>query len=567
MADRRLIGPVPPTTSARMSSSGRRRRALPADLLRDASRRLGIMSLVACGLWTLGSVLGHLAVRSMSHGDPQWRRLGGPDAIAALSVLVSLLLFSYTRKDDRDPESILNLGLAYMVFTAFALGLTFHWAPMPVNQSISPAISWIGAVVLMFAAIVPSTPIKTMLAGVVAVSMNPIAMWIARARGIWNFESPTDAVLMHYPDYLLLGVAVVISHVVTGLGQQVAKAREMGSYQLGELLGHGGMGEVYHATHRMLARPAAIKLIRPEVFGGSDPAAAQLAVTRFRREAETAATLRSPHTVELYDFGVTDDQTLYFVMELLEGLNLESLVRRHGPLPAGRVVHILRQVCASLEEAHARGLVHRDIKPANIHVGRVGLIYDFVKVLDFGLVKPISDSTLEHSLATQAGLVLGTPGYMAPEIALSARVDGRADLYSLGCVAYYLLAGRQVFEGDTVMQVFAQHLQADPMPPSQRGPSTVPPDLEQLVLSCLAKKPEDRPQSAAELDRRLAVVDVEPWTDVHAQQWWATTKASSADLDANVETHIGGHASAESATRLAVDLREASGAPERSDQR
>jgi hypothetical protein len=565
MADRHLIGPVPATTPSK--TSGTRRRALPADLLRDASRRLGIMSLVACGLWTLGSVLGHVAERSMSHGDPQWRWLGGPDAIAALSVLVSLLLFFYTRRGDRDPRSILNLGLAYMVFTACALGLTFHWAPMAVNRSISPAISWIGTVVLMFAAIVPSTPTKTLLAGVVAVSMNPIAMWIARARGIWNFESPTDALLMHYPDYLLLGVAVVISHVVTGLGQQVAKAREMGSYRLGRLLGRGGMGEVYYATHRMLARPAAIKLIRPEVIGGSDPAAAQLAVTRFRREAETAANLRSPHTVELYDFGVTDDQTLYFVMELLEGLNLESLVRRHGPLPAGRVVHILRQVCASLEEAHVRGLVHRDIKPANIHVGRVGLVYDFVKVLDFGLVKPITDGTLEHSLATQGGLVIGTPGYMAPEIALSASVDGRADLYSLGCVAYYLLTGRQVFEGDTVMQVFAQHLQTAPTPPSQRGPSTVPPDLEQLVLSCLAKKPEDRPQSAAELDRRLAVIDVEPWTDVHAQRWWAAREASAADLDGHIETHLGAHASGDSATRLAVDVREAFSAPERSDQR
>jgi serine/threonine protein kinase len=563
MADRPLIGPVPPTTPAKTASSGGRRRALPADLLRDASRRLGIMSLVGGGLWTLGLALGHLAVRSMSHGDPQWRRLGGPDAIAALSLLASLLLFSYTRKGDRDPRSILNLGLAYMVFTAFALGLTFHWAPMPANQSISPEISWIGAVVLMFAAIVPSTPTKTLLAGVVAVSMNPIAMWIARARGIWHFESPTDALLMHYPDYLLLGVAVVISHVVTGLGQQVAKAREMGSYQLGELLGRGGMGEVYYATHRMLARPAAIKLIRPEVIGGSDSAAAQLAVARFRREAEAAANLRSPHTVELYDFGVTDDQTLYFVMELLEGLNLESLVRRHGPLPAGRVVHILRQVCASLEEAHVRGLVHRDIKPANIHVGRVGLVYDFVKVLDFGLVKPISDGTLEYSLATQGGLVIGTPGYMAPEIALSAKVDGRADLYSLGCVAYYLLTGRQVFEGDTVMQVFAQHLQAAPTSPSQRGPCTVPPDLEQLVLSCLAKKPEDRPQSAAELDRQLAAADVEPWTDVHARQWWAATHALAGDLDGNVDTHLGRHASGESDTRLEVDLREASVAPDR----
>jgi eukaryotic-like serine/threonine-protein kinase len=556
MADRQLIGPVRLTTPAKAASSGGRRRALPADLLRDASRRLGILSLVASGLWTLGSALGHLAVRSMSHGDPQWRRLSGPDAIAALSVLASLLLFSYTRKGDRNPRSILNLGLAYMVFTAFALGLMFHWAPMPVNQSISPAISWIGTVVLMFAAIVPSTPTKTLLAGIVAVSMNPIAMWIARARGIWNFESPTDALLMHYPDYLLVGVAVVISHVVTGLGQQVVKAREMGSYELGELLGRGGMGEVYKATHRMLARPAAIKLIRSEVIGGSDPVAAQLAVTRFRREAEAAANLRSPHTVELYDFGVTDDETFYFVMELLDGLDLESLVRRHGPLPAGRVVHILRQVCASLEEAHVRGLVHRDIKPANIHLGQVGLVYDFVKVLDFGLVKTIADGTLDHSLVTQAGLVLGTPGYMAPEMALSGKVDGRADLYSLGCVAYYLLTGRQVFEGDTVMQVFAQHLQAAPTSPSQRGPSTVPLDLEQLVLSCLAKRPEERPQSAAELGRRLAAVDVEAWTEDQAQQWWAATPNVAGDLDGNIDRHLGGRASGESDTRLAANLRE-----------
>ena len=542
MADPQLIGPAPVTTPAKTLASGHRRRPLPADLLRGASRRLGIMALIGCALWTLATALGHLAARSMSHGDQQWLRLGVPDAIAVLSVIVSALLFSYTRREDRDPYNILNLGLAYMVFTAFSLGLTFHWVPMTLNNSIVPVISGIGAVVLMFAGIVPSTPMKTLVAGFVAVSMNPVGMWIARARGLWNFESASAPLLMHYPDYLLLGVAVVIAHVVTGLGQQVAKAREMGSYQLGELLGRGGMGEVYYATHRMLARPAAIKLIRPEVLGGNDPAAAQLAVTRFRREATTAASLRSPHTVELYDFGVTDDQTLYFVMELLEGLNLESMVRRHGALPAGRVVHIIRQVCASLEEAHVRGLVHRDIKPANIHVGRVGLVYDFVKVLDFGLVKPVTDRSVEQSLATERGLVVGTPGYMAPEIAMGTPVDGRSDLYSLGCVAYYLLTGRQVFEGGTMMQVFAKHLQDPPIPPSQRGEATVPKDLEQLVLACLAKTPEDRPQSAAELDRRLAGADVERWTEGDAQRWWTTTKWSSSDADGDTETRPGPHA-------------------------
>ena len=215
-----------------------------------------------------------------------------------------------------------------MIFTAVDLGFMFHWMPMPAEQLvIAPEISWIGAIVLMFAAIVPTTPAKSVIAGLIAVSMNPLSMLIARARGAWQFESATDVVLMHYPDYLLVGVAVVISRVVTSLGQQVAKAREMGSYELGELIGRGGMGEVYKATHRMLARPAAIKLIRPEMVAAGDPEGAQLAVLRFRREAEAAANLRSPHTVELYDFGETDDGTLYFVMELLDGLDLETLVR------------------------------------------------------------------------------------------------------------------------------------------------------------------------------------------------------------------------------------------------
>jgi serine/threonine-protein kinase len=240
--------------------------------------------------------------------------------------------------------------------------------------------------------------------------------------------------------------------------------------------------------------------------------------------------------VELYDFGVTGDGTLYIVMELLEGLSLESLVQRHGPLPAGRVVHILRQVCASLEEAHVRNLVHRDIKPANIHIGRMGLVDDFVKVLDFGLVKPLADGNFEQSLATQGGIIVGTPGYMAPEIALSNRVDGRADLYSVGCVAYYILTGRPVFEGDTMMQVFAQHLHAVPVPPSQAGPNPVPSRLERVVLACLEKRPEDRPLSAAALEQQLAVVDVEPWTEADARHWWTSTPGLSEDVDESAET-------------------------------
>ncbi|HEX6432860.1 MAG TPA: serine/threonine-protein kinase, partial [Gemmatimonadales bacterium] len=308
----------------------------------------------------------------------------------------------------------------------------------------------------------------------------------------------------------------------TRLGKQVARERELGSYRLGELLGRGGMGEVYRASHRMLARPAAIKLIHPEVLAARDRKSAGLAVARFRREAEAAAQLRSPHTVELYDFGETEDGTLYFVMELLEGMDLETLVRKEGPLPQQRVIHILRQVCESLEEAHVSSLVHRDIKPANIHVGRVGLQHDFVKVLDFGLVKSVLPTAGEDSMATAAGLTPGTPAYMSPELAMGEKCDGRADLYALGCVAYYLLTAQLVFDAASGFQMIAKHIQELPGPPSQRTELDVSPELDRVVLACLAKKPEDRPQSAAELDRMLAEIEIEPWSEEEATRWWRT---------------------------------------------
>ncbi len=525
MPDPHLIVPPPSTTPADLKVSRGHFRPLPADLLREASRRLGIMALVGAALWLVGTILGHIVDRAINPGDISWTTLTATDAIAAAGGALSLALFAYTRRTKREPAFVLDLGLVYLVLTALDIGLIFHWGIIPRGALIIPEISWIGAVVLMFAAIVPTAPAKMLLTGVIAVSMNPVAMLIARASGVWDFGHASNALLMHYPDYLLVGVAAVISHVVTRLGQQVAKAREMGSYQLGELLGRGGMGEVYKATHRMLARPAAIKLIRSETVGGGDREAAQTAIRRFRREAEVAANLRSPHTVELYDFGVTEDETLYFVMELLEGMDLESLVQLHGPVPASRAIHILGQVCESLEEAHVSGMVHRDIKPANIHVGRLGLQYDFVKVLDFGLVKSAS-STGGSSLGTEAGLTPGTPSYMAPEMALGEVVDGRADIYALGCVAYYLLTGQTVFEAEYGFQLIAKHLMDEPVPPSQRSDIFIPPELEQLVLACLAKKPQDRPDSAAELGRSLAAIDVEPWSQQQAMEWWKADRSA-----------------------------------------
>ena len=260
-----------------------------------------------------------------------------------------------------------------------------------------------------------------LVAGLLAASMDSIGMVIGGATGDYDYGPLHNAVLMHYPNFLMLGAAVMISHVVTRLGQQVSREREMGSYRLGELLGRGGMGEVYRATHRMLARPAAIKLIRPEVLAAGDGGLRRRSRPwRFRREAEAAARLRSPHTVELYDFGVTEEGTFYLVMELLEGMTSSCWCGEHGPLAAARVIHILRQVCESLEEAHRCGLVHRDIKPANIHLGRVGLEHDFVKVLDFGLVKSFTTGPARSRSTSAAGMTPGTPAYMAPEMANGA---------------------------------------------------------------------------------------------------------------------------------------------------
>ena len=482
------------------------------------------MSLIAAALWLLAPVLGHLARAGLS-GDPTAVRWGFPDTVAAGSMFASLAMYGFLRRGEHDPRRVMDLGLGYLVVMAFALGVVMHVGPLSLGDPVArqPVITWIGPVILMFAAIVPAPTWKLALAGFVAASMDPIGMMVAQLAGHYDYGPWQNTLLMHFPNYLLLGVAVVINRVVTRLGLQVARERELGSYRLGELLGRGGMGEVYLATHRMLARPAAIKLIRPEALG-TDQETAELAARRFRREAEAAASLRSPHTVELYDFGVTEDQTLYFVMELLEGLDLETLVARHGPQPASRTIHLLVQVCESLAEAHAAGLVHRDIKPANIHVGRVGLRYDFVKVLDFGLVKSVTGVS-EDSLATQAGLTPGTPAYMAPEATRGDPVSGRADIYAVGCVAYYLLTGQLVFAADNAYQMIARHLSAEPVAPSVRGNVALPPGLDRLVLSCLAKDPAARPD-AAQLGRALAAIPIEPWTDDDAARWWGEATAA-----------------------------------------
>jgi serine/threonine-protein kinase len=324
------------------------------------------------------------------------------------------------------------------------------------------------------------------------------------------------------PHLLAAGLAYLSARAIYRLGQDVKRAQEMGSYRLVDRLGSGGMGEVWSARHRMLARPAAVKLIHPDSLG-VDANEASVLISRFEREAQVTASLQSPHTVELYDFGTTEDGTFYYVMELLEGIDLEQLVTQFGPQPPERTVHLLRQACASLGEAHRRGLVHRDVKPANVYLCQRAFQHDFVKVLDFGLVKWHAAVTADADLhLSRAGTILGTPSYMAPEIARGEdAIDGRADLYAVGCLAYWLLTGRLVFEASNFAAMLVAHANEQPSPPSTHTRQPVPASLDAAVLACLEKNPNERVQTAEELVALLDQVQLaDEWTQERAAQWW-----------------------------------------------
>jgi serine/threonine-protein kinase len=313
------------------------------------------------------------------------------------------------------------------------------------------------------------------------------------------------------PSYAAAIIAVLVAR---SLAQAESRAATLGSYRLVDRIGGGGMGEVWRVEHLLLAQPAAAKIIRPDMVDGSDR---DVLIKRFEREAHITARLTSPHTVRLYDFGVTAAGSLYYVMELLDGMDLQAMVQRFGPLEPERAVDFLAQACHALAEAHAEGLIHRDIKPSNLVACKAGLDRDFLKVLDFGLVKPREAVGVN---LTQSGMLMGSPGYVAPEMALGRTSDGRADLYSLGCVGYFLVAGREVFDIDSPMAALRDHAYKPPPPPSERGGRAVPAPLEEIILACLAKDPGARPDGADALARALRGCLPEQWTQARARRWW-----------------------------------------------
>jgi serine/threonine-protein kinase len=500
----------PPGTRPQTTSFG-----LPDDLATEHVQRLSVFAAVGAGLWSYGLVMDTI-VNPLTSLAPT-TTMGTAIELAAIAASVAMFLYVRLAKCPLEVKN--NAGLVFMVLNAMAVALLNSWARPPMIDRIGQ-VSWNAVVVLVSSMILSTTPRKMLIASLVAASTDPLGIWIAHLRGI-AVPSAFDTFAYFAPNYACAVVATLPSHILQRLSRRLRHAREMGSYQLEQLLGRGGMGEVWRARHRLLARSAAIKLMRPELLGASTEDQARMMVRRFEREALATASLSSPHTIRLFDFGVTADRTFYYVMELLTGRDLDSLVRQFGPVPAERALFLLRQICQSLADAHARGLVHRDVTPSNVYVCRMGLEYDFVKVLDFGLVKFNDAGLTERTLHTSAHTTTGTPAFMAPEVILDGAVDQRADVYAVGCVAYFLLTGQMVFEAQTPMKMFLQHLHATPVAPSTRTEMNIPRDLDELVLACLDKDPTRRPQNAEELLRRLQRCRTRAVWDEHtARTWW-----------------------------------------------
>ena len=498
---------------------------LPDDLVIRSAKKLRALALVYAFVFFMSTFFS--AVYSAEGFETEDFLYWG---VSAISIAVALLVALVTTRTQLAPRTLVNVGLSFEVAGSFGIAMAQYWGvyeglDYQMDHLDIVGLSWVAPWVLLFSIVIPVKPRKALIASVASVSAVPITMALTMKFGgtsiVLTLGEFFGALVLPY--LLVIVMTHVGARAICGLSADVAKARELGSYRLVERLGQGGMGEVWRAKHRMLARPAAIKLIHPEALEGGGEHR-DIALTRFTQEAHATASMRSPHTIELYDFGVSAEGTFYYVMELLDGFDLETLVQKFGPVPAARAVHLVRQVCHSLAEAHEHGLIHRDIKPANIYVCRYGRDLDFVKVLDFGLVKlgHDVDGNRTHLQLTAAHVITGTPGYMAPEQALGGtESDARTDLYAVGCVAFWLLTGRPVFQGSTVMETVTQHARDEPPPPSRCTELPIPPALDAVILRCLAKRPEDRPQSADELAHTLAdTCDVHTWTEARARDWW-----------------------------------------------
>lgn len=487
--------------------------SVPDDLLRAARKRLAWLAALA--MFSLLVTRGYLMVlQPIVLSRPTQLLTDG--ALAVLIIFSGLIMYWQWVKPCA-VRNVSKLALFYGVTGALSISIFENCFPWTTDTYVH-GVSWNTAWIIVVSLAVPNRVSVVGGAAALMAAMGPVGLWLQIQAGSLPAPTPARMALMYLPYLISILWSTVLSGVIYQLHRDVAEARDFGSYKLLELIGAGGMGEVWRAQHHYLARPAAVKLIQTR--DGSPPSTT--AVTRFEREARLTAQLRSPHTVQVYDFGLTEDGQMYYVMELLEGITLEQLVRQFGPLSAARAIYLLKQACESLAEAHNLALLHRDLKPGNLVVCRLGLDYDFVKVLDFGLAKSlVGDDTYQATLSME-GQITGTPAYMAPEmISNSATIDTRADIYSLGCVAYWLMTGQLLFDGGTALATAIAHMKDEPIPPSQRTELPIPADLEALIMRCLAKNPDERPVSAYELLVELErCADAHGWSNPRAERWW-----------------------------------------------
>jgi len=461
---------------------------------------------VALFLWFEGAFLGAFYLIDASSaltesGPPGLVRTG-----LALHLLLVLSFFGgwLALRNGNQSLSLLQWAesVAAVVIAGFAAGVV---QTIPASSIAMGPVFGVVLTLVARAAIVPSSGKRTFLIGVFATVT--IAFAYSRRTG---YAEPLSGFVAIWV-LAFSAASALVSRVIYGLQEKVREASRLGQYVLESKLGEGGMGAVYRARHAMLRRPTAVKLLLPSRAGEEN-------LTRFEREVQQTARLSHPNTVTIFDYGRTPEGVLYYAMELLDGANLDEIVAIDGPQDVGRVVHIVSSVAGALAEAHEAGLIHRDIKPANIVLCQQGGVPDVPKVVDFGLVKQLGEVGM-----TQANTLTGTPLYMSPEsIVAPDTMDARSDLYALGAVTFFLLTGRHVFEGESVVAVCSQHLTATPDPPSAHSERPIPEALDQLVLDCLAKEPAERPATAHDVQERLAAVTgFEPWDPLAARRWWS----------------------------------------------
>lgn len=487
-------------------------------------QRLSMLSLfvfVVTGVSMLGRfVIAEISQTPLFWQACHWALLGGALAVYLLLKLIRPRL-----------KVVKVLAMVFQIFASYTIASLEFAEIQGSGLSLGVGISKVCIIALIFPLFVHGSITRNLLLAALGALMIPLSYWVQLRGGMVLI--PNDVFLQYcFINFLICTASVVPTSVINRFERSLERAKAAGSYEFLDdgFIGKGGMGEVWKARHSMLLRPAAIKVFKREVSFNEDPIERRVAAKRFKREAQAIASLQSPHTVEIYDVGTCQkDFSYYYAMEFLDGLDLKRFIEKYGPVTPERAVFLLKQICHSLHNAHESGMIHRDVKPANILICRYGSDYDFVKVLDFGLVKLLGKSRMDETQITHTKISTGTPAFLAPEMAMSQSVDARTDIYSLGCVAFWMLTGELVFEADTSVQMAVKHIQEEAPDVRSRSEFEISDRFAKLIASCLEKNPQRRPQSISDVYEVLKKIDLEmgpssKWSYQKARNWWQRHK-------------------------------------------